>query len=416
MTILGPVLIASLIALIVWLSIPEEDGKKFLIVDETEFLYKKIEKRAGYDGFLCENCSLDEAKEKFKTSGSLDYLLYFPRNMANGSSGVAQVFYKKSPGFKTQRFFTNLATEAVELHRLEERGISYEDYKNLRIDIKLEAFALDTDQKSNFEISGAVGLGFAFFIYFFIFLYAVQVMRGVIEEKTSRIVEVIISSVKPFQLMMGKIIGIALVGLTQFAIWVVLSGVLIVTLISVFMPDIYDPAVQVELNAANVENTLSEGQRNEVADLFFRQINWPLMLGLFLFYFLGGYLLYASLMAAIGAAVDSETDTQQFMLPVTMPLILGFVVAQMTIQNPDSAASFWFAQIPFTSPIVMMVRVAMGVGEGGVPVWEVLSSMAILVMTFIFTTWLAGRIYRTGILMYGKKVTYKDLFKWLFIK
>jgi ABC-2 type transport system permease protein len=416
MTILGPVLIAALMAVVVWLSMPDQEGKKFLIIDETEFLYKKIEEKSGYEGFLCENCTLEEAKAKFKDSKSLDYLLYFPTNMANSSSGIAQVFYKKSPSFRTQRFFTNLATEAVELHRLDEKGISYEDYKNLRIDIKLETFAIDTEEKSDFKVSGGVGFAFAFFIYFFIFLYAVQVMRGVIEEKTSRIVEVIISSVKPFQLMLGKIVGIALVGLTQFAIWVVLTGVLIISIVSIFMPDMYDPAVQAELNAVNLGNGVMAASDNTAANLLFRDINWPLMLGMFLFYFLGGYLLYASLMAAVGAAVDSETDTQQFMLPITMPLILGFVVAQMTIENPDSAASFWFAQIPFTSPIVMMVRVAMGVGGGGVPVWELISSMAILVATFVFTTWLAGKIYRTGILMYGKKVTYKDLFKWIFLK
>lgn len=416
MTILGPVLIAALMAVVVWLSMPDQEGKKFLIIDETEFLYKKIEEKPGYEGFLCENCTLDEAKSKFKDSKSLDYLLYFPNNMANSSSGIAQVFYKKSPSFRTQRFFANLATEAVELHRLDEKGISYEDYKNLRIDIKLETFAIDTEKQNDFKVSGGVGFAFAFFIYFFIFLYAVQVMRGVIEEKTSRIVEVIISSVKPFQLMLGKIVGIALVGLTQFAIWVILTGILIVAVVSIFMPDMYDPAVQAELNAANLGNGVMTTNDNAAANLLFRDINWPLMLGMFLFYFLGGYLLYASLMAAVGAAVDSETDTQQFMLPITMPLILGFVVAQMTIENPDSVASFWFAQIPFTSPIVMMVRVAMGVGGSGVPVWELISSMVILVATFIFTTWLAGKIYRTGILMYGKKVTYKDLFKWIFLK
>jgi len=256
-------------------------------------------------------------------------------------------------------------------------------------------------------------------IYFFIFLYGVQVMRGVMEEKTSRIVEVILSSVKPFQLMMGKIVGIALVGLTQFLLWVILTGTLysiatVTILKDVDMKQIQQKEQTIKIGAdLNFSEMKHNADTGEIAKLWndFKSVDIVAILLCFLFYFLVGYLMYSALFAAVGAAVDSEADTQQFMMPITIPLILSFVVAESVIQDPQSSMAFWFSIIPFTSPIVMMVRLPFGV-----PAWELALSMSLLVLGFLFTTWIAGRIYRTGILMYGKKVTWKELGKWLFFK
>jgi ABC-2 type transport system permease protein len=247
-------------------------------------------------------------------------------------------------------------------------------------------------------------------------------MRGVIEEKTSRIVEVIISSVKPFQLMLGKIIGVALVGLTQFILWVILTAGIVAGVQAYMMKDGQYSQEQMvhpsQMSAQMLQETVSNDNTpkldsNEVMALLER-INFPYMLGMFLFFFLGGYLLYSAMFAAIGAAVDSESDTQQFMMPVTLPLIFAFIVAQFSMQNPEGAAATWFSIIPFTSPVVMMVRIA------SVPFdalkWDLIASMVLLILGFLGTTWFAAKIYRTGILMYGKKVNYKELWKWLFYR
>src|ERR1035437_6988260 len=262
----------------------------------------------------------------------------------------------------------------------------------------------------------AIGFGAGILIYLFIFLYGVQVMRGVIEEKTSRIVEVIISSVKPFQLMMGKIVGIAMVGLTQFVLWVTLTTILYGIGQATFLKDFSDiknSALQQNV-IPSMPNQVKIQQQNinysEAGEMIrgLQNINFVQILFAFLFYFLGGYLLYSALFAAVGSAVDSESDTQQFMMPITIPLVISFVAAQFIMQNPEGPLAFWLSIIPFTSPVVMMVRLPFGV-----PLWEFALSMALLVITFIFMTWLAGKIYRTGILMYGKKVSYKELWKWL---
>ena len=239
--------------------------------------------------------------------------------------------------------------------------------------------------KETFEESALIiGMTTAVLIYFFILIYGVQVMRGVVEEKVNRIVEIIVSSVKPFELMIGKIVGIALVGLTQFLIW----AVLIVILLAAFGN-----------NALSVDS---------IALSAFSSFNFAAILFFFIIYFLGGYLLYASLFAAIGAASDNETDTQQFMLPVIFPVLFALFAAIQGANNPDGSLAFWTSLIPFTSPIVMMVRI-----PAGVPAWELIVSVLLLLFSFIGTTWVAAKIYRTGILMYGKKVNYREIWKWM---
>ena len=236
-------------------------------------------------------------------------------------------------------------------------------------------------------------------------------MRGVIEEKTNRIIEVLISSVKPFELMMGKIIGIAFVGLTQFLLWIILSFA-----ITNFASNYLENS---KLDTKNIAHQLEDKSINHVDNSKVTEtiqqnlaaINFPLILSCFIFYFLGGYLFYSSLFAAVGSAVDNETDTQQFILPITIPLIFAFIVAQSVIGDPNSQLAYWCSFIPFTSPIVMMVRISFGV-----PWYELAISMILLIAGFILSTYLAGRIYRVGILMYGKKPTYKEIRKWIFYK
>jgi ABC-2 type transport system permease protein len=234
-------------------------------------------------------------------------------------------------------------------------------------------------------------------------------MRGVIEEKTNRIIEVIVSSVKPFQLMLGKILGIGAVGLTQFLLWILLTTGLTAAS-SKFLTNDSDKAKIENVSTSKNQPSLN-AEKGSAAVQFFKAaetINFPLIIGTFLFYFLGGYLLYSALFAAVGSAVDNETETQQFMLPITLPLIFTFIIGMnVIVNNPDSPLSFWLSMIPFTSPIAMMIRIPFGV-----PVWQIALSMSLLIIGFLFTTWVASRIYRVGILMYGKKVTYKELVKW----
>jgi ABC-2 type transport system permease protein len=319
-----------------------------------------------------------------------------------------------------QRYIASEIEKSLDKYKIRAFNLDKDTYERIkdRLAVNTVDFKKKTDDKFKMEIT-LVGFFFAVLIYMFIFMYGVQVMRGVIEEKTNRIVEIIISSVKPFQLMMGKIVGIALVGLTQFLLWIILSAGLIFAAQSFIISEKYDASklmkqqMTSEMMKESSKEIPLEAGVNDVTDLISR-INFPLMFSMFVFYFLGGYLLYASLFAAVGAAVDSEADTQQFMAPITIPLVFGFIVAEFAIQNPEGTAAFWFSIIPFTSPVVMMVRVASGIDSGDI--WQVYLSMFILVASFIFTTWLAGRIYRTGILMYGKKASYKELWKWLFYK
>lgn len=267
-------------------------------------------------------------------------------------------------------------------------------------------------KESSSEIASIIGVTAGFIIYFFIFIYAAQVMKGVIEEKTNRIIEVLVSSVKPFQFLLGKIIGVASVGLVQFLIWIVLIGGSVMALQAAFLPDIDLEALRNSTNLAAMAQTQELGAEElAVIQSIVKTIEPKFILtflGAFLFYFIGGYLLYASLFAAIGAAVDNETDSQQFMTPLSIILAIGVYIGFTAMKSPESPLVFWSSLIPFTSPTVMLVRIPFGV-----PAWQIITSMALLIGAFIFFTWLSGKIYRTGILMYGKKVTWKELYKWL---
>lgn len=423
MTILGPVLMAALFIVPVWMAMNEQDEANILVVDDSMLFHHRMENtekiRFHYPKI---GLPLDSAKSQMIGSEDIDAVLFIHKKIMTTSSGV-QLIYDKQPGINVIRYIENTLENDIEKFKLAKSGIDQARIEAAKTNVKLVTTKLDEvgeESSANAELSMAVGLFSGILIYMFIFLYGVQVMRGVIEEKTNRIIEVIISSVKPFELMMGKIIGIALVGLTQFLLWVVLSSTLISggqTLVRQHFADqktgtSIEQAMSGSQSLVPEAEEVAEAELNEAAvnELFknIEMINFPLILGCFLFYFLGGYLIYSALFAAVGSAVDNEADTQQFMLPITLPIIFSFVMAQVVINNPESTMSFWLSMIPFTSPIIMMVRIPFGVQE-----WEIALSMVLLVLGFIGTTWLAGRIYRTGILMYGKKISYKELWKWL---
>jgi ABC-2 type transport system permease protein len=285
----------------------------------------------------------------------------------------------------------------------EKQKVNYRSFKQSGAELK----------EDNKALSYGIAFGSGLLIYITLFVYGAAVMRGVMEEKTNRIAEVIVSSVRPFQLMMGKITGIAAVGLTQLLLWIILI-ILLSTAASFFLsPDnIPDPSTMGGISSMNQQNEMAIKMLNVKTNIM--QANWGLIIGSFLFYFLGGYLFYASLFAAIGSVVNEDPqEAQSLMLPVTMPIIFAFIIMTAAIENPTGPMAVWGSIIPFTSPIVMMARIPAGIPET-VSYWELGLSMFLLIGGFIFTTWMSGRIYRTGILMYGKKPNWKTMLKWVF--
>jgi ABC-2 type transport system permease protein len=303
-------------------------------------------------------------------------------------------------------------SDAYQKLRMKMLNINEKQISEMQQKLELNFESLDDrDEKQGYtDAAAAVGMIMGFAIYISLFFYGTMIMKGVMEEKTNRIVEVIISSLKPFELMMGKIIGIALVGLTQFVIWVVLVTLLGGGSSGLIMSQMELPAeAQQAMSQAGQTPSMSDAGSFLSAILGF---NFTYIISVFVFYFITGYLFYGALFAAIGSAVDSETDTQQFMLPVTMPLVLAIVLAQSAVMsNPNGTLAFWLSVIPLTSPIVMMMRIPFGV-----PGWELALSMVFMIIGFVFAVWIASRIYRIGILMYGKKPSYKEIGKWLFSK
>lgn len=412
MTFLGPILMASLMIVPIVLASLEDVGKKTIAVfDETEWFTGKFESGDNMD-FVHVSGDLEAEKQNI-LNGKYDGLLYIPLPQLNVPSN-AEFISRKQASLSVRSYVRNVMKTEVENRKLIASGIDPNVIKESKTTINIVTIKLDEDgseSKSYTEVQVGLGLFSAILIYFFIFLFGSQVMRGVIEEKTSRIVEVIVSSVKPFQLMMGKITGIALVGLTQFLLWVILTSGIYGIFVLLFGSDI-NPQ-QMSSMTGMLNQGISEQPEianQSIAQVFevIQSIEFGVIVFSFIIYFLGGYLLYASLFAAIGSAVDNEADTQQFMLPVSLPLIFGIVISNFIVNNPDGPLAFWLSIFPLTSPVLMMVRIPFGV-----PYWELALSMFLLVAGFIFTTWLAAKIYRTGILMYGKKVNYKELWKWL---
>jgi len=325
------------------------------------------------------------------------------------------LYSEKQVNMELKSYITGLLNKYTEEQKLADYNIpnlkEMVEKSRTNIDLKTIKWGENgNDKVGSAELALVIGMITAFIIYMFIVIYGAQVMTGVVQEKTNRIVEVIISSVKPFELMMGKIIGIAMVGLTQFLMWVILTAV-ITTVGSAVLGLNMDVNSLQQMQQVGVHPSLqTQAMPSEMQNLFIalNGLNYVQIIGLFIVYFLGGYLLYASLFAAVGSAVDNETDTQQFSLPIMLPIIFAIYAGIFSAQNPDGPLAFWCSMIPFTSPIVMMVRLPFDV-----PVWQIVLSISILILSFVGTTWMAAKIYRTGILMYGKKVTWKELWKWL---
>ncbi len=421
MTILGPLLIIGGISLVVFLGMQENGIQNVVVIDKAGILTNKLPETSDIKFFYQPQ---DMSDSVFKAGPYTTMVEVNPLILENNT---IQLFYKDLPSQTVQNYLSTEIEKVIEAEKLRVNHVDPVTYQRIKTALKVQLFDIDKAGKRSYDQAKA-GIGFAigYVIFIFIFLYGVQVMRGVMEEKQNRVVEVLISSVKPFQLMMGKIIGVAMVGLTQFLLWILLTLVLGSVGMG-FAKDQFSasalrdaqPQMTTQLQAQLGQETTVQGQDDSAEKLavmmdIIDDLPIAAILGLFLFYFLGGYLLYSSLFAAVGSAVDAETDTQQFMLPITIPLMLALFIAQTAVYNPDGPAVFWCSIIPFTSPVVMMVRVAMG--NAFEHPWELALSMVLLIGTFIFTTWLAGRIYRTGILMYGKKVSWKELGKWLFYK
>lgn len=432
MTILGPLLLAGVMGIMIWLSLAETDDQRMLIADETPGLYKSLANMSNKQlEVTYANVSLEEGKKLFAASEYTSMLWIPMPSVETPQNKVVKLLFRKQPSNRVQESIEEkiesilvrmMVKRLVDSSEIDTSAFDVELFRSVKshVSIDLVKFKDDGEEEAVDKINAIPGFGFGLLIYFFVMLFGVQVMRGVIEEKTSRIVEVIISSVKPFHLMLGKIVGIWLVSLTQFLLWVALSGILSMLVTTAIVSATYDGA-EVAAQYSQMTPEMAQQFSKEMpsgpvleSEILSKVLGipWGYLIGLFLFFFSGGYLLYAALFAAVGSAVDSETDTQQFMMPVTLPLILGYVVSLMVLENPDGPAAFWFSIIPLTSPIVMMVRASMG----SVPLWELLLSMTLLVGTFLLMTMLAGRIYRTGILMYGKKASFRELLKWVTYK
>ncbi len=417
LTFLTPILIAGMIMVPLLLSQIKDDAvRSILVIDQTGLYASVFVDNENYV-FESANQTLDE----FRNSGaSSNYsaVLYISEDLSVNPK-AATLFSEDQVGLDLKSHIAGLLKTFVEDKKLTDLNIP--DFKEMveqikvNIDVRTVKWGKDGEERmGSAELAIIIGMMSAFIIYIFIVVYGAQVMSGVVQEKTSRIVEVIISSVRPFQLMMGKIVGIAMVGLTQFALWVILSIILVAALSSIFGTTLdvesYQQAQSMGITTAQLPFDNQDGVVSELL-LALKHFDFVQTGILFVLYFLGGYLLYASLFAAIGSAVDNETDTQQFSLPLTLPIIFAVYAALYSAENPDGPLAFWCSMIPFTSPIVMMVRLPFGV-----PFWQIALSLAILVLSFIGSTWVAGKIYRTGILMYGKKITWKEMMKWVFYR
>lgn len=414
MTLLAPLLFGGFFFIIAWTATKEIDTKSIQVIDESGMFGEAfIDNEASTFDYSEE--SLDEGKGAV-LSGAYDGLLYIPKLDVDKPEGV--VFYSASnPSIGLIASLGKKLEVKIESEKLHRSGIDQAVIDALEADVDISTINLSGggDEKESSSI-GATVVGYvaSFLIYIFIFVYGTQIMRGVVEEKTSRIIEVMIASVRPFQLMMGKVIGIAGVGLSQFILWILLTVTVNVVSGGFIASRAMESGTQKTAEYQDVEPSVQD----EVEQSLYKELNSavesidiPMVVVAFLFYFLTGYLLYGALFAAIGSAVDSDADAQQFMLPVTMPLIASIVILSAVLNDPNGSLAFWMSMIPFTSPVVMMMRVPFGV-----PVWELCLSMVLMIGGFLFTIWVASRIYRIGILIHGTKVNYKVLAKWFLMK
>lgn len=405
-TIGVPLVIMVFYAIIIYITVSGNNEKqKIAVLDEANIFNGKIDnKEQELEFSFLKNETEQSFISKYKQEGFQSFLYI------SSDSSASKKYRLHSPSSTSLPTIANIESiinDAIRVKQLRANGIDHEAFERLTKDVSLEN-TIDTEKGSKKSFAGiayAVSFGCGFLIYMMMMIYGTQVMRSVSEEKTNRIAEVIVSSVKPFQLMMGKILGIGAVGLTQFVIWIILL-VVMQSAIPIFFPDLIHQINNVpQANAENI--SLLTNTVQGIASL-------PLLKILlsFLFYFIGGYLTYASIFAAVGSVVsEDQQEAQQLVFPVLMPIILGFVIMTKAVNDPNSDLAVFGSIFPLTSPIVMMGRITYEI-----PLWQMALSILLLIGSFLFFTWITGKIYRTGILMYGKKASWKEMFRWAFTK
>ncbi|MFN3759652.1 MAG: ABC transporter permease [Algoriphagus aquaeductus] len=408
-TLLTPLIFPAIMGIFVWIAVSERENQSLRIIeviDETGLFFMESSEQYAFTSSINDP---EEAK-KMVQEGERYGFLYIPKMEISNPKGI-QFFGIENPSMSLMSYLESALKRKIEDQRLYDKGIDPTVLKEIRTQVSIQSVTLGESGEEKINdatVNYAIGFLAGILIYIFIFVYGNQIMQGVIEEKSSRIVEILVSSLKPFQLMLGKIVGIGAVGLTQFLIWVVLIGTLTTLVTGVLgmqMPQ------QQAMELANPEMAQATPDSSELADILMviQGIDFVAIVVNFIIYFLGGYLLYGALFAAVGSAVDAPSDAQQFMFPITIPLIVAYMgLFVFVLQEPNSTTSFWLSMVPLTSPIAMMGRISYGV-----PFWELALSIGLLVLGFLFTTWLAGKIYRIGILMHGTKPTYKILWKWI---
>ncbi len=417
-TILVPLIFPAIIGVLVYVMKKEADSAKADTVQVVDQSGKFVFEDGKKFNFVVLNIPLDQAKKAY--SETKDFaLLYIPAFDINKPEGMI-IYTKENPSIEKVGGLESVLQDRIRDLRLEEYKIDKETLKNLKVNISLKQINIsDTgeEKSSNSEVLYFLGFALGILIYMFVLIYGIQIMQGVIDEKTSKVVEIIVSSVKPFQLMLGKIVGIASVGLLQFTIWIILITTLSTGVLGYFglkMPQ-QQAMEEVVKQMDNEEVKLAvDQQKSKATEIFNNFFQLPLakIAFVFVFYFLGGYLLYGALFAAVGSAVESMQESQQFQFPITLPLLIGyFGLFMFILRDPHGTVSFWLSIIPFTSPVAMVGRIG-----SGVPDWQLALSMILLISGFFFTTWIAGRIYRVGILMTGTKVSWKVMVKWFMMK
>ncbi|HWY10872.1 MAG TPA: ABC transporter permease [Bacteroidia bacterium] len=423
MTFLGPLLFAGFIMIMFYATKADKTEQNILVVDETQFFKDKLSGN-DYISFTYSSKKLEDAlTDLYKSDKSS--ILYIPNNLIDGAGGATKIFYKKTPGFAVQTYVKSQIEKIVYEYKLKANNIDPDIIHNAKQSVKLIMEKVNENgerAESLSDVASISGFLSGAFMFIFILIYGMMVFRSVMEEKTNRIVEIIISSVKPTQLMLGKILGIAILGILQFVTMSLLTIGLTTILSMTVLKDVQKDFTKFQKQqeqvfkngaTADLDNMDKMQDKLEAFDAIekVRRLNF-LEIGIcFLFYFIGGYLFYSSLLAAIGSAVDTEADSQQFMMPIMLPLMAGYLIAVNMMMNPEGNLAIWGSMIPFTSPIVMMARI-----PNGVPLWQILASLGILYASFFGTVWLAGKIYRTGILMYGKKTSWREISKWIFYK
>lgn len=407
-TFLIPILMLGLTSTMMYLSMKSENKETIAVIDDSGVFTHKLDSTSSTFTFKYVNPLAGESNDSILERNDCNILLHiYP--FTNGKPDSIHILKDGGVSLNAKSFIKDELNSVFEIKQMQDAGINKEKIDSIHsASLDIKSFDLKNNQETSSEVATMIGYVMGFLIYIVILIYGMGVMRGVMEEKTNRIAEVIISSVKPFQLMMGKIIGIAFVGLTQFTMWLVLTAILqlfLPLLIPGLTDTMHGPGV------AQIQQQMKEVPQNEIASLLITlsHQNWLLILSCFLFYFLGGYFIYASMFAAVGSMVnEDQQEAQQMTLPITTPIILGFIIMASAIKDPNSSLAVFGSMFPLTSPIVMMARIPYGV-----PAWQILTSMLLLIAGFLFMTWLSAKIYRTGILMYGKKASWKEVFKWI---